>query len=563
MNNLFSIKSLLLVSVGAVVGIVGYSLLATLTMTAAGGSADAADDEPLYWVAPMDPNFRRDGPGKSPMGMDLIPVYANAQQSQDVGTVQINSQIVNSIGVRTSRAVVRNLPTEIQTVGYVTYDEDQLVHMHPRVEGWIEKLYIKAAGDPVEKGEPVYSLYSPQLVTAQEELLLALNRNNTPLIKAAEERLKALQVPEGFIAKIKKQRKIENNVIFSAPQSGIIDNLNIREGFYIKPGLTLLSIVNLDSVWVEAEVFERQARLIEVGEPVIMTLGFDTTKEWAGEVDYIYPVLDEKMRTLRVRLKFKNPEYLLKPNMFADVKILGNSKYKALTVEKSAVIRTGDQARVVLAKGNGEFKSVEVNIGRVEGEYTEILSGIYEGEKVVTAAQFLLDSESSKTSDFKRLDSDVARKPSIAETRGEILEIDAENNQLTIHREAIEKWNRPAATVDFILEAPYQIQDFAKGDSLTFKFLVSSGEFIILDILDHKPSDLLQGMNAHENMTMESKALMSSETMDSKSMNLEAMSADKAKSMEDSTMEMPDSNNSSNEHNHTEHNHAENNGGQL
>ncbi|GAB2198088.1 efflux RND transporter periplasmic adaptor subunit [Sessilibacter sp. MAH4] len=563
MNNLFSIKSLLLVSVGAVVGIVGYSLLATHTMTAAGGSADAADDEPLYWVAPMDPNFRRDGPGKSPMGMDLIPVYANEQQSQDVGTVQINSQIVNSIGVRTSRAVVRNLPTEIQTVGYVTYDEDQLVHMHPRVEGWIEKLYIKAAGDPVEKGEPVYSLYSPQLVTAQEELLLALNRNNTPLIKAAEERLKALQVPEGFIAKIKKQRKIENNVIFSAPQSGIIDNLNIREGFYIKPGLTLLSIVNLDSVWVEAEVFERQARLIEVGEPVIMTLGFDTTKEWAGEVDYIYPVLDEKMRTLRVRLKFKNPEYLLKPNMFADVKILGNSKYKALTVEKSAVIRTGDQARVVLAKGNGEFKSVEVNIGRVEGEYTEILSGIYEGEKVVTAAQFLLDSESSKTSDFKRLDSDVARKPSIAETRGEILEIDAENNQLTIHREAIEKWNRPAATVDFILEAPYQIQDFSKGDSLTFKFLVSSGEFIILDILDHKPSDLLQGMNAHENMTMESKALMSSDTMDSKSMNLEAMSADKAKSMEDSTMEMPDSNNSSNEHNHTEHNHAENNGGQL
>ncbi len=563
MNNLFSIKSLLLVSVGAVVGIVGYSLLATHTMTVAGGSADAADDEPLYWVAPMDPNFRRDGPGKSPMGMDLIPVYANEQQSQDVGTVQINSQIVNSIGVRTSRAVVRNLPTEIQTVGYVTYDEDQLVHMHPRVEGWIEKLYIKAAGDPVEKGEPVYSLYSPQLVTAQEELLLALNRNNTPLIKAAEERLKALQVPEGFIAKIKKQRKIENNVIFSAPQSGIIDNLNIREGFYIKPGLTLLSIVNLDSVWVEAEVFERQARLIEVGEPVIMTLGFDTTKEWAGEVDYIYPVLDEKMRTLRVRLKFKNPEYLLKPNMFADVKILGNSKYEALTVEKSAVIRTGDQARVVLAKGDGEFKSVEVNIGRVEGKYAEILSGIFEGEKVVTAAQFLLDSESSKTSDFKRLDSEIARKPSVAETRGEILEIDPENNQLTIHREAIEKWNRPAATVDFILEAPYQIQDFAKGDSLTFKFLVSSGEFIILDILDHKPSDLLQGMNAHENMTMESKALMSSETMDSKSMNLEAMSADKAKSMEDSTMEMPDSNNSSNEHNHTEHNHAENNGGQL
>lgn len=552
-NNLFSIKSLLLVIVGAVVGIVGYSILGTHTMTAAGGSVDSADDEPLYWVAPMDPNFRRDGPGKSPMGMDLIPVYANEQKSQDVGTVQINSQIVNSIGVRTSRAVVRNLPTEIKTVGYVTYDEDQLVHMHPRVEGWIEKLYIKAAGDPVEKGEPVYSLYSPQLVTAQEELLLALNRNNTPLIKAAEERLKALQVPEGFIAKIKNQRKIENNVIFSAPQSGIIDNLNIREGFYIKPGLTLLSIVNLDSVWVEAEVFERQARLIEIGEPVIMTLGFDSTKEWAGEVDYIYPVLDEKMRTLRVRLKFENPEYLLKPNMFADVKILGNSKYEALTVEKSAVIRTGDQARVVLAKGDGEFKSVEVNIGRVEGEYTEILSGIYEGEKVVTAAQFLLDSESSKTSDFKRLDSDVSRKPSVAETRGEILEIDAENNQLTIHREAIEKWNRPAATVDFILEAPYQIQDFAKGDSLTFKFLVSSGEFIILDILDHKPSDLLQGMNAHENMTMESKALMNSETM----------SADKTKSMEDSTMAMPESDNSPNRDNHTEHNHAENNGGQL
>ena len=165
-------------------------------------SAPAAE-EPLYWVAPMDPNYQRDKPGKSPMGMDLIPFYDNKSSGVDVGpgSISISPDVVNNLGVRTALVESKALHTEIKTVGYVKYDEDQLLHIHPRVEGWIDKLYVKAAGDPVKKGQPLYEIYSPALVNAQEELVLALDRNNKRLVSAAEDRLKALQIPLSAIAK--------------------------------------------------------------------------------------------------------------------------------------------------------------------------------------------------------------------------------------------------------------------------------------------------------------------------------------------------------------------------
>lgn len=441
------------------------------------------DQEPLYWVAPMDPNFIRDEPGQSPMGMDLLPVYGdNAENSP--GTVAINSQVISNLGVRTQRAVKRELNQVITTVGYVTYDENQLVHMHPRVEGWVETLYVKASGDPVEKGEPVYSLYSPQLVAAQEELLIALSRNNKGLIQAAQDRLRALHLSEDIISDIKSSKKIKNTVTFYAPQSGVINNLNIREGFFVKPGLTLLSIANLDSVWVEAEIFERQAHGVQAGLPVTMTLDYQRENSWQGFVDYVYPILDEKIRTIKVRLKFTNPEHILKPNMFARVAIETNQTPETLAVPVEAVIRTGEQNRIVIANESGEFKSVAVELGIVYDHYAEIISGVFEGEKVVTSAQFLLDSESSKTSDFKRLDSDINRKPSVTKTKGKVLTLDPENQKVVIQHEAIKHWQWPAASVAFVIEPPLRVDDFTVGENLEFKFALSSGEYYMLSKLD-------------------------------------------------------------------------------
>jgi Cu(I)/Ag(I) efflux system membrane fusion protein len=353
----------------------------------------------------MDPDFRRDKPGKSPMGMELIPVYAPAGGGHDEGpgTIEVSPEVVNNLGVRTARVESRPLTTRIKTVGYVQYDEDRLIHIHPRVEGWIEKLYVKAAGDPVVHGQPLYELYSPQLVNAQEELLLSLKRNNSRLVQAAQDRLLALQLSDSFIDELKRERQVRQTITFRAPQSGVVDNLNIREGFFVKPGTTLMSIGALDDVWVEAEVFERQAALVAVGLPVIMTLNYLPGKEWRGTVDYVYPSLDEKTRTLRIRLRFNNAAGILKPNMFAQVLIEAGRGEDALMIPREAVIRTGSQDRVVLALGDGHFKSIAVRLGQLDEHYSQILEGLEEGDMIVVSAQFLLDSESSKSSDFMRM----------------------------------------------------------------------------------------------------------------------------------------------------------------
>lgn len=371
------------------------------------GAAAEKAREPLYWVAPMDPDYRRDGPGKSPMGMDLVPVYAGDAAAADsgAGTVEISPAVVNNLGVRTARAVYRPLQAEIRTVGYVQYDEDRLIHIHPRVEGWVEKLYVKASGDPVEKGQPLYALYSPQMVNAQEELLLALKRDNRRLIQAAEDRLLALQLSPGFIATLRQERQVRQMVTFQAPQSGVVDNLNIREGFYVVPNTMIMSIGALDEVWVEAEVFERQADRVRVGQPVTMTLDYLPGQAWRGRVDYVYPSLDEKTRTLGVRLRFDNAAGTLRPNMFAQVVIDISEEDEVLVVPREAVIRTGQQDRVVLALGEGRFKSVAVRLGGVDEAYAQILEGLDRGDPVVVSAQFLLDSESSRSSDFRRMES--------------------------------------------------------------------------------------------------------------------------------------------------------------
>lgn len=384
-----------------------------------GGAPSAADtntsaeDQPLYWVAPMDANYRRDKPGKSPMGMDLVPVYASGGGGVDEGpgTIEISPEVVNNLGVRTAQVESRQLTTRIKTVGYVQYDEDRLIHIHPRVEGWIEKLYVKAAGDPVIQDQPLYELYSPQLVNAQEEMLLSLKRNNKRLVQAAQDRLLALQLSASFIDELKRERQVRQTITFRAPQSGVVDNLNIREGFFVKPGTTLMSIGALDDVWVEAEVFARQAALVEVGLPVIMTLNYLPGKEWRGTVDYVYPSLDEKTRTLRIRLRFNNDAGILKPNMFAQVLIEASQGEDALMIPREAVIRTGSQDRVVLALGDGRFKSVAVRLGQLDEQYSQILEGLAEGDMIVVSAQFLLDSESSKSSDFMRMHPGDAAEP--------------------------------------------------------------------------------------------------------------------------------------------------------
>lgn len=552
-------KIIIAIIIGAAIGAGTLGLF--LNPNSEGPKTNSEEKKPLYWVAPMDSNYRRDKPGKSPMGMDLIPVYEDESSTDDFGpgAVRVAPHVVNNLGVRTAPVELENMHTEISTVGYVQYDEDKLIHIHPRVDGWIEKLYVKAEGDPVEKGQPLYSLYSPQLVNAQEELLIALKRNNGSLVTAAKDRLKALQLSAGLIKELEQTKKVQQTITFYSPQAGVVDGLKIREGFYVKPGDTLLSIGKLDQVWVEAEVFERDAALIKEGLPVSMTLDYLPGEDWTGVVDYVYPALNSKTRTLRVRLKFGNPDFQLKPNMFAQVSIHANQADSAIIVPKEAVIRTGKQDRVVLALGDGQFKSIEVTIGRVDKDSIEILSGLNEDDVVVTSAQFLIDSESSKSSDFKRMTHDevpnsiwmqgqvnsvmtghrmvnithgpaeawdwpemtmdfnvaenvdvdslksgqslhfevsktedsgyevtgihIMSQPEVssATVSGLINEITLGNRTFNISRGPIEKWDRPAATMDFIVAENIEIADFNVGDNVTFTFEVRD-ELVITEI---------------------------------------------------------------------------------
>jgi len=434
--------------IGIVITFVAFKLLNTSESETSVGTKNTK--EPLYWVAPMDPNYKRDQPGKSPMGMDLIPFYGDEGGSHDSGpgTVRISPAVVNNLGVRTEIVKKQTIHTEIKTVGYVQYDEDLLVHIHPRVEGWVEKLYIKTAGNPVTKGQALYELYSPELVNAQEEYLLALDRKNQRLIHAAENRLQSLQITNEQINQLKKSRQVKQKITFYAPQSGVVDNLNIREGYFVKPATSMMSIGSLEQVWVEAEVFEREADLLAIGQPVTMTLEFLPGKQWTGEVDYIYPTLNPETRTLKVRLKFDNEDQKLKPNMFAQITIHSNPMKDVLVVPTEAVIRTGESNRVVLALGDGQFKSIDVELGRFYNQQAEVLSGLQAGDQVVTSAQFLLDSESSKTSDFKRME-DVEDMPESVWVAATIQSVMPGHRMINASHEPIEEWDWPEMTMDF------------------------------------------------------------------------------------------------------------------
>ena len=460
-------KIIIAIIIGAAIGAGTLGLF--LNPNSEGPKTNSEEKKPLYWVAPMDSNYRRDKPGKSPMGMDLIPVYEDESSTDDFGpgAVRVAPHVVNNLGVRTAPVELENMHTEISTVGYVQYDEDKLIHIHPRVDGWIEKLYVKAEGDPVEKGQPLYSLYSPQLVNAQEELLIALKRNNVSLVTAAKDRLKALQLSAGLIKELEQTKKVQQTITFYSPQAGVVDGLKIREGFYVKPGDTLLSIGKLDQVWVEAEVFERDAALIKEGLPVSMTLDYLPGEDWTGVVDYVYPALNSKTRTLRVRLKFGNPDFQLKPNMFAQVSIHANQADSAIIVPKEAVIRTGKQDRVVLALGDGQFKSIEVTIGRVDKDSIEILSGLNEDDVVVTSAQFLIDSESSKSSDFKRMTHDEV--PNSIWMQGEVNSVMTGHRMVNITHGPAEAWDWPEMTMDFNVAENVDVDSLKSGQSLHFE----------------------------------------------------------------------------------------------
>jgi Cu(I)/Ag(I) efflux system membrane fusion protein len=391
------------VVVAIVIGIViGRSMDSPSSMP--GHTDSTSEREVLYWVAPMDANYRRDEPGKSPMGMDLVAVYADEVDTQP-GVVKIDPTVVNNLGVRIDLAQRSSLPRLIDTVGYVSYDEDTVHHVHTRVDGWIENLAVTTKGDPVEKGQLLFELYSPILVNAQQEFLTALRSGNALLQSASRERIAALGVTAGEISRLEKERTVRQRIPVYAGSDGVIAHLGVRHGMFVTPSSEVMAIARLDDVWVLAEIFERQAAWVEPGQTAVVTLDYLPGTTLTGTVDYVYPELDPTTRTLKVRMRFENANELLRPNMFTRVKILGSNTGEVVHVSREAVIRGGSVNRVVVDLGGGRFQSKPVSLGIESGDRIAIRSGVEAGERIVTSAQFLIDSESNIESALGRLES--------------------------------------------------------------------------------------------------------------------------------------------------------------
>lgn len=336
----------------------------------------------LYWVDPMHPSYRADKPGKAPdCGMDLVPVYDEPKSTQ-------------LIGVKTGVAETRALGREVRTVGRIAVDETRLYKVSTKFEGYIDKLYVNVAGQQIRRGQALFSVYSPDLLSTQQEYLLALRaaKQSPSLLEAAKQRLLLWDITPAEVRELERSGTARKTLTITAPASGYVLNKIAVEGARVMPGEPLFEIANLDRVWLLADVYESELPYIRNGADATMTLSYVPGRTWTGRVSFIAPTVDPMTRTVKVRIEFDNADATLKPDMFADVVIEQPSR-NVIAVPDSAVLQTGTRNIVYVMKADGTFDRREVTLGTKEGELREIRSGLAAGEKVATEANFLIDSE--------------------------------------------------------------------------------------------------------------------------------------------------------------------------
>ncbi|HAU1249886.1 TPA: efflux RND transporter periplasmic adaptor subunit [Legionella pneumophila] len=445
--------------------------------------------KPIYWVDAMEPTIHYPGPGTSRMGMELTPVYADERQND--ATVLISPAVINNLGIRLAPVVQTDLAKTIDTVGYVEPNENQIGHIHTYADGWVKNLVVKTVGETVKKGQLLLQYYSPQLVTAQEEYLIALESKNPVLINASYKKLQALHISEQQIQEIKITRKANQLVAIYAPQEGIVAQLNIREGMRVTPDTEIMSLVDLASVWMIAQIFEEQANWVHIGDCATAKISAVPQKQWKGAVEYIYPQLDPTTRTVKVRFRFENPDNQLKPNMYVSIIILTKPKANVLNIPLEALIRSSQGDRVIVALGQDRFEIRAVTVGMESQNQVEIISGLKRGEQVVISGQFLLDSESNLKAGLERLQTPNKHNENQVSTAlsnktikgfGIIKGINPTDHSLTIQHDPIPSLNWPAMEMNFSVSHEIVLDDFKIGDSIQFDLEKKNTDFIITKI---------------------------------------------------------------------------------
>lgn len=359
-----------------------------------------------YWQAPMDPSYISDKPGKGPMGMDLVPVY---EDEAGPGKITINPNITQNIGIKTATVRERKLTRQIRTIGTLTYDERKVHHIHTKFGGWIEKLYVNFTGQKVEKNDIVMDIYSPELVSTQEEFLLALQYKDSledspfdevrhgaqTLLASTRRRLELFDVAPHQIEELIQTRKVKKTMHIHSAIRGFVVHKKAEHGQYVEPGTPLYTIADLSNIWVLADIYEYELPWVKVGQKAVMTLSYFPGKEFKGKVTYIDPFMDPKTRTLKVRMEFRNPDWKLKPDMYANVLLESTITKKGVAVPEQAVLRSGEKDFVIVQVGPGRFIPREVRLGVQSEGFFQVMDGLKAGETVVTSSNFLIDSESS------------------------------------------------------------------------------------------------------------------------------------------------------------------------
>lgn len=363
----------------------------------------------IYWRAPMDPNYVSDKPGRSPMGMELVPVYADESASTSVHAIQIDPVTIQNMGIRTTTVERGSLSRTVRTVGHVDYDEQGVTFIDTKFSGWIEKLHVDETGQRVDKGDPLFEVYSPELYTAQMEYLAAVR--NLPrleestfapareqaarLVDAARTKLAYLDVSDDQIDRLRTTGKVARSLTIHSPATGIVTEKMALRGMYVKPGMRLFTIADLSRVWVYVDIFEYQLAWVHVGQTATITLPYIPGKAFVGRVVYVYPYLEPQTRVIKVRLEFENPTMDLKPGMFTNVTLESESRPNILLVPRESYIDSGTRKVIFVYLGGGKFAPRDLQVG-VESEdgMVEVLYGVDEGEVIVTSGQFLLDGES-------------------------------------------------------------------------------------------------------------------------------------------------------------------------
>lgn len=457
----------------------------------------AAEKEILYWVAPMDPSYRRDGPGKSPMGMDLIPVYKGEEQSGYDG-VEIDPRLAASIGVKTAAVLRETLTPEIATIGQFTYDERRMEHVHVRAAGWVEKLYVRAVGEPVREGQPLFDVYAPELLAAQADYIQAMETGQKVYLDGAIERLRGLGLTDEDINALKGRKALKPLLTIRAPRAGVVHQMNIGDGDRINVGVPAMTIAELDPMWLIANVFEADTPLVKKGADVTIT-PMDGGEAVSAKVDYIYPVLDTMTRTSRVRIVVPNPDETFLNGMYARAKIARAPIEDALTVPTSAVIRLGHGAHVLVAEGEGRFRPTEVALGAEVGGRTVITDGVQEGDAVVVRGQFMIDSETSFQGAKMRMlgedeatgdmDMDMSMDMGEADTdtvEGTVNAVDMEARKLNISHGPMENFGMMGMTMDFPVSEDVVLTDGLEGARIRFTVSRDGMRFTItsFDVLE-------------------------------------------------------------------------------